>query len=177
MRLPALTIDSFRRSCHADIERIWKFMDLKTPEELRAGHSIRTLQSFRETLRLQWSQMDAAWQNHHLADSDADITVLEGLDAIVEATRVAIIHVLRISGDAISTQIPWRPAAPFDPVIPPYSALSDFHCRVMDSAHKDSPYARQSPNTGGAAKGADQASFAFSNRQPTQVTRAVSDPA
>ena len=85
MRLPTRTIDSFRRSCNADIERIWKFMDLKTPQELRASHSIRTLQSFRETLRLQWSQMDTAWRNHHLADSDEDITVLKSLDAIVEA--------------------------------------------------------------------------------------------
>ena len=99
--------------------------------------------------------MDAAWQNHNLADGNADISVLERLDAIVEATRVAAVHVLRISGDAISIQTPWRPATPFDPDLARYTALSDFHCRVMDSAHKDSPYARKSPNTGGTVKRAD----------------------
>ena len=103
MRLPTRTIDSFRRSCHADIERIWKFMDLKTPEELRASHSIQTLQRFRETLRLTFSQMDTAWQNHNIADSDEDVTVLKDLNAIVEATRVATVYVLHISGEAIST--------------------------------------------------------------------------
>ena len=147
MRLPALAIDSFRRNCHVDIERIWKFMDHKTPEELRAGHSIRILQSLRETLWLQWSQMNTAWQNHNPADGNADISVLARLGAIVEATRVAVEHVLRISGDAISIQIPWRPATPIDPDLARYTALSDFHCRVMTSAHKDSPHARKSPNS------------------------------
>ena len=174
MRLPALTIDSFRRSCHADTERIWRFMDHKTPEELRAGHLIRCLQSLRETLRLHWGQMNAAWQTHNPADGNADIRVLAKLDAIVEAKRVAVVHILRISGDAISIQIPWRLTTPIDPDLARYTALSDFHCRVMTSAHKDSPHARKSPNTAGdTAQRADYTSIAPSNRQPNPVTRAV----
>ena len=151
-------------------------MDHKTPEELRAGHSIRILQSLRETLWLQWSQMNTAWQNHNPADGNADISVLARLGAIVEATRVAVAHVLRISGDAISIQIPWRPATPIDPDLARYTALSDFHCRVMTSAHKDSPHARKLPSTGGTVKRTDYTSIASSNGRPNQVTHEVTQP-
>ena len=118
--------------------------------------------------------MNEAWQTHIPADGNVDIDVLTCLDAIVEATRVAVHHVLRISGEAISIQIPWRPAAPFDPDLGRYIALSDFHCRVMTSAHKDSPHARKSPNTAGdTAQRADYTSNAPSNRHPNPVTRVV----
>ena len=53
--------------------------------------------------------MNEAWQTHIPADGNVDIDVLACLDAIVEATRVAVVHVLRISGDAISIQIPVIP--------------------------------------------------------------------
>ena len=147
-------------------------MDHKTPEELRANYSIRDLQSLRGTLRLHWGQMNTAWQTHNPADGNADVRVLAQLDAIVEATKVAVVHVLRISGKAISIQIPWRPTTPMDPDPARYTSLSDFHCKVMKSAHKDSPHAR-TPPTGGTVKRADYMSIAPSNRRPTQVTRAV----
>ena len=65
--------------------------------------------------------------SHNPADGNADIDVLAGLGATVEATRVAVAHVLRISGDAISIQIPWRPTATVDPtwhVIPPFRTFT-----------------------------------------------------
>ena len=43
------------------------------------------------------------------ADGNVDINVLARLGAIVEATRVAVAHVMRISGNAISIRTPWRP--------------------------------------------------------------------
>ena len=85
MKLPALTIDSFRQSCHEDTERIWRFMDRKTPTELRADHSIRGLQILRGTLQLHWGQMNEAWRTHNPADGNVDVRVLAQLDAIVEA--------------------------------------------------------------------------------------------
>ena len=91
--------------------------------------------------------MNAAWHNHKPADGNADIDTLARLGAIVEV----VAHALQTSGDAISIQIPWRPAAPSDPDLACYTALSDFQCRVMTSAHKDSPHAWKSPNTGGTA--------------------------
>ena len=56
-------------------------MDRKTPEELRADHSIRGLQSLRGTLQLHWGQMNTAWQTHNPADGNVDVRVLAQLDA------------------------------------------------------------------------------------------------
>ena len=90
-------------------------MDRKTPEELRADHSMRGLQILRGTLQLHWGQMNEAWRTHNPADGNVDVRVLAHVDAIVEATKVAVVHDLRMSGEAISIQIPWRPTIPMDP--------------------------------------------------------------
>ena len=110
--------------------------------------------------------MSAAWQNHNPADGNTDIDILTRLGATVEAKRLAIAHVLRISGDAISIQVPWRPTATVDPNLACYTALSDFHCRVMTSAHRDLPHAVRLPNPGGAAGRAGYTSFTPSGEQP-----------
>ena len=80
-------------------------MEHKTPGELQTGPSIQILGGLPESLWLQWSQMNAAWHNHKPADGNADIDILARLGVIVEATRVAVAHVLRTSGNAISIQI------------------------------------------------------------------------
>ena len=64
--------------------------------------------------------MDAAWQNHNPADCNVDIDILATLGMTVEATRVPVAHVLRISGDAI--RVEWRPTATFDPTMARYTA-------------------------------------------------------
>ena len=110
--------------------------------------------------------MSAAWQNHNPADGNTDIDILTRLGATVEAKRLAIAHVLRISGDAISIQVPWRPTATVDPNLACYTALSDFHCRVMTSAHRDLPHAVRLPNPGGAAGRVSYTSFTPSGEQP-----------
>jgi hypothetical protein len=84
--------------------------------------------------------MVAALQNHNPADGNMDIDVLARLGATVEATRVAIARVLRISGDAI--QVKWRPTSTFNLTLARYTALSDFHCRVMTFAHRNSIHAQ-----------------------------------
>ena len=94
----------------------------------------------------------------------------------MEAKRLAIAHVLRISGDAISIQVPWRPTATVDPNLACYTALSDFHCRVMTSAHRDSPHARRPPNPGGTAERAGYTSFAPSSGRPNHVMGVVTQP-
>ena len=77
--------------------------------------------------------------HHKPEDSNADITTLARLGMIVEITVVVVAHALNVSGEAISIQTPWRPAEAFDPN--PYTALSDFHRKVMTSAHPDLPHA------------------------------------
>ena len=94
---------------------------------------------FRNSLWLQFIQMSSAWRNHKPEDSNADITTLARLGMIVEITVVVVAHALNVSGEAISIQTPWRPAEAFDPN--PYTALSDFHRKVMTSAHPDLPHA------------------------------------
>ena len=101
MRLPVQANGSFQRHCLEDINRIWNFMENKTPEDLRSSHSIRILGGFRNTLWLQFSQMNRAWRNHKPNDGDADIHTLAKLGTIVETMRV-VAHVLKVSGDAIS---------------------------------------------------------------------------
>ena len=145
-------------------------MDDNTPEELRTGPSTQRLGSLREILWLQWNQMDAAWQSHKPADGNVDTDVLAKLGATVEATRVAIAHVLRISGDAIRVEVEWRPTAAFDPTLACYTALSDFHCRVMNSAHQNSIHSRRSPNPGGAGK---RTNYTSSSGPLRHITRKV----
>ena len=103
--------------------------------------------------------MNAAWRNHKPADGNANINTLARLGTIVEATKVAIAHVLQISGDAISIQTPWRPTKTFDPNLACYTALSDFHRRVITPAHRNSPHAQRPPHPGGAARRAGYTSF------------------
>ena len=173
MKLPTLTIKSFRQSCREDAERIRRFMDGKTPMELRADHSIRCLQILRGTLQIHWDQMNEAWITHNPDDGNVDARILAQLDAIVEATRVAVAYTLRISGEAISIQVPWNPITPFDPnPAAQYTSLADFHRKVMPSAHKDSPHTR-TPPAGATMRRPDFPLVADGIRRPTQVTRGV----
>ena len=59
--------------------------------------------------------MSSAWGNHKPEDGNADVTTLAKLGTIVESTRVAVAHILNVSGDAISNQILWRSTEAFDP--------------------------------------------------------------
>jgi hypothetical protein len=171
MRLPVQAIESFRRICLGDINHIWAFMEHKTSEELRSSQSVRILGGLRNSLWLQFSQMSSAWRKHKPEDGKADITTLARLGMIVETTRVAVAHALNISGEAISILTPWRPTEAFDPN--PYTALSDFHHKVMTSAHPDSPHARRPLQPGSAAGRASHTLSTPSSGQPDHVTRAV----
>ena len=115
MRLPVLAIGCFQRHCQEDIDRIWTFMENKTPADLQSNHSIRILGGFRNTLWLQFSQMNRAWRNHRTSDGDMDIQTLAKLGTIVESIRIAVAHVLKVSGDAISNQMLRRSDAPSNP--------------------------------------------------------------
>ena len=117
--------------------------------------------------------MDAAWQTHNPADGNVDIDVLVRLGATVEATRVAVTHVLLISGDAIAIRVEWKPTATVNPNLACYTALSDFQYRVMSSAHKDSTHAKSSPIPGGAGKKAGYTSGSGPSRH---ITREVTSP-
>ena len=173
MKLPTFTINSFRQSCLEDAERIRRFMDGKTPMELRANHSIRCIQILRGTLQLHWDQMNEAWITHNPADGNVDARILAQLGVKVEATRVAVVHALRMSGEAISIQVMWNPTTPMDPnPAAQYTSLEDFHRKVMPSAHKNSPHAR-TPPAGTTVRRPDCPSVADGNRRPTQVTRVV----
>ena len=77
------------------------------------GPSTQRLGRLREALWHKWSQLDAAWQNHNPADGNMDTKVLAKLDKIVEATKVAVSHALRISGDSL--RVEWRTNS-FEPV-------------------------------------------------------------
>ena len=171
MRLPVQAIGSFQRHCLEDINRIWSFMENKTLEELRSYHSVHILGGFRNILSLQFSQKNRAWRNHKPGDGDADVNTIAKLGTIVESTRVAVAHVLKISGDAISIQILWRPTEPLDPI--PYTFLSQFYRMAMPSAHPDSPLAQKLPHHDSAASRASHMSLAPSSGQPDYVTPVV----
>ena len=143
MRLPVQAIGSFQRPCQEDIDRIWNFIENRTPEDLQSNDSICILGSFRNTLWLPFSQMNQAWHG------DTDVQTLAKLGTIVESMRIAVAHVLKVSGDAISNQLLWRSNAPPDPN--PYTSLSQFHRRMMPSAHPDSHPARKLPQPDRAA--------------------------
>ena len=149
MRLPVQAIGSFQRQCQEDIDRIWAFMEDKTPANLRSSHSIRILGGFRNTLWLQFRQMSRAWRNHKPDDSDVSIQTLARLGTVVESMRIAVTHVLKVSDNALSEGLSWRSNAPSDPN--PYTSLSKFHRTVMPSAHPDSPLARKLPHPGSVA--------------------------
>ena len=140
-------------------------------EELRSSRSVHILGGFRNTLWLQFSQMSQAWRNHKPDDGNGDVNTLAKLGTIVESTRVAVARVLKISGHAISNQVLWRTTKPFDPN--PYTSLSQFHHKVMPSAHPDSLHARKPPQPGGAAGRAGHMSYTPSSGRPDHVTRVV----
>ena len=146
-------------------------MENKTPAVLQSDHSIRILGGFRNTLWLQFSQMNRAWRNHRPSNSDTDIQTLAKLGTIVESMRIAVAHVLKISGNAISNQLLWRSNAPSDPN--PYTSLSQFHRTVKPSAHPDSPLARKLPYPGSAGSRASHMSPTPSNGRPHYVTSKV----
>ena len=171
MRLPVQAIDSFHRSCLADIDPVWSFMEHKTSEELWSSQSVRILGGFRNSLWLQFIQMSSAWRNHKPEDSNADITTLARLGMIVEITVVVVAHALNVSGEAISIQTPWRPAEAFDPN--PYTALSDFHRKVMTSAHPDLPHAWRPLQPSGPAVTASHMWSTPSSGQSGYVMHAV----
>ena len=78
------------------------------PKDLRdkTGPPAKRLGRLRETLWHQWGLMDAAWHNHNPADGNVDTETLIDLGKTVEATRVAVTHVLQISGTAL--EIGWE---------------------------------------------------------------------
>ena len=102
-------------------------MENKTPAKLQSDRFIRTLRGFRNTLWLQFNQMSRAWRHHDPNDGDADIQTLAKLGTIVESTRVAVSHVLKISGDVLSKQLLQQSDASSDPN--PYTSLSSFTAR------------------------------------------------
>ena len=121
-------------------------MENRTPAELQSDYSIRILRGFRNTLWLQFSQMSRAWRRHDPNDGDADTQTLAKLGTIVESTRVAVSHVLRISNDVLSKQSSRRPDASSDPN--PYTSLSQFHRAVVPSTLPDPPLAQRLPYPG-----------------------------
>ena len=121
-------------------------MENRTPAELQSDYSIRILGGFRNTLWLQFSQMSRAWRRHDPNDGDADTQTLAKLGTIVESTRVAVSHVLRISNDVLSKQSSRRPDASSDPN--PYTSLSQFHRAVVPSTLPDPPLAQKLPYPG-----------------------------
>ena len=78
------------------------------PKDLRdkTGPPAKRLGRLRETLWHQWGLMDAAWHNHNPADGNVGTETLIDLGKTVEATRVAVTHVLQISGTAL--EIGWE---------------------------------------------------------------------
>ena len=113
MRLPVQAIDSFQRGCLEDIDKIWAFMDKKTPEELRSRHSLQVLGGLRSTLylsidrlELQYTQMRPAGRVHNQEDGNANyLGAVARLDMIVSSTRVAATRVLRYLDDKMSYQM------------------------------------------------------------------------
>ena len=105
MRLPTLVIASFSSSCQADIVDIEKFLARNASEDLIAGtRQADRLARLRQTLWDQWCRMDAAWRNHNPLDGNVGTEILAGLETVVEATRVAVVGVLRTSGQALGVK-------------------------------------------------------------------------
>ena len=115
-------------------------------------------------------RMDQTWRDQNQANGNLDTDVLTKLGTIVEATRVAVHHVLRISEDTLQ-QTDWRATAIADPTLAPYTALLDFHRRVMTTAHPNSANARKPMASG------DQASNTSGSGLPGQVMREVASMA
>ena len=165
MKLPALAIGCFQRQCQEDIDRIWTFMEGRTPAELRSDHFIRTLRGFRNTLWLQFSQMSRAWRNHDPYEGDADVRALAKLGTIVEATRVAVSHVLKVSGDVLSEQLSQKSDAASDPN--PYTSLSQFlHRAVRPPYPPDPPPTQKLPYSDSTAGLIYHTSSAARSRRP-----------
>merc|ERR1712016_305638 len=81
--------------------------------------------------------MSRAWRNHDPYEGDADIRALAKLGTIVEATRVAVSHVLKVSGDVLSEQLSKKPGAASDPK--PYTSLSQFLHRATRPPYPPDP--------------------------------------
>ena len=169
MKLPTLAIGCFQRQCQEDIDRIWMFMEGRTPAELQSDHFIRTLKGFRNSLWLQFSQMSRAWRYHDPYEGDADIRTLAKLGTIVEATRVAVSHVLKISGDVLSKQLSQKSDAASDPS--PYTSLSQFHRAVRPPYPPCPPPAQKLPYSDSTAGLIYHTSSAARSRRPPKGPR------
>ena len=140
------------------------FMEGRTPAELQSDHFIRTLKGFRNTLWLQFSQMSRAWRYHDPYEGDADIRTLARLGTIVEATRVAVSHVLKISGDVLSEQLSQKSDTASDPS--PYTSLSQFHRAVRPPYPPCPPPAQKLPHSDSTTDLIYHASPATRGRRP-----------
>ena len=153
MRLPVQAIDSFQRGCLEDIDKIWAFMDNKTPEELRSRHSLRVLGGSRSTLylsrdwlELQYTQMRPAGHVHNQEDGNANyLGAVARLDMIVSSTRVAAARVLRHLDDTMSYQPPQRPNTHIHA-----SPTMNQH-QATPSAHRDPPHTQGPLSLSGTA--------------------------
>ena len=139
-------------------------MEGRTPAELQSDHFIRTLKGFRNTLWLQFSQMSRAWRYHDPYEGDADIRTLARLGTIVEATRVAVSHVLKISGDVLSEQLSQKSDTASDPS--PYTSLSQFHRAVRPPYPPCPPPAQKLPHSDSTTDLIYHASPATRGRRP-----------
>ena len=147
-------------------------MEDRTLAELRSDHFIRTLKGFRNTLWLQFSQMSRAWRHHDPYEGDADIRTLAKLGTIVEATRVAVSHVLKVSGDVLSEQLSQKSDAASDPN--PYTSLSQFHRAVRPPYPPYPPSTQKLPYSDSTAGLIYHTSSAARSRRPNGDTSKMS---
>ena len=147
-------------------------MENKTPAKLQSDRFIRTLRGFRNTLWLQFNQMSRAWRYHDPNDGDADIQTLAKLGTIVESTRVAVSHVLKISGDVLSKQLLQRSDASSDPN--PYTSLPKFHRAVRPSSPPYPPLAQKLPYSGSTAGLTSHISSTVRSGRPNDDTSEIS---
>ena len=147
-------------------------MEDRTPAELQSDHFIRTLKGFRNTLWLQFSQMSRAWRHHDPYEGDADMRTLARLGTIVEATRVAVSHVLKVSGDVLSEQSSQKSDAASDPS--PYTSLSQFHRAVRPPYPPCPPPAQRLPYSDSTADLIYHAPSAARSRRPNDDTSKMS---
>ena len=99
MRLPTLVVASFRQSCQSDIDDINDFLAEHDRADLVAEVGLaQRLCRLQTALWTQWRCMDTAWCNHDPKDKNVGVETLARLRKIVEATGVAVVDVLRLSG-------------------------------------------------------------------------------
>ena len=82
------------------MENVKRFLANHHPDNLAAGSGLLAvkLERLRTTLWQQWHRMDTAWCNHNQSDGNVDMETLTKLGKIMEATGMAIVDVLLISG-------------------------------------------------------------------------------